>query len=479
MMLALSAGCSGPAKPTTAAPAPTAAPRELHIAHIDGSGGLDPAAQWFADALAKRSGGQLTAVVDFSCCGGDADVEQQLIRKVAAGEIALGWVGVRAMHAAGTTAFDPLVTPLLLRSYAAMEKVLAEDAVTKPMLVSSSSVGVVGLGVFPGALRYPISTEKPLTDPKAFAGLPFYSFESEVSFDALDELGVSPLHLSFEQRDAGIEAGTIKALDNSLVYQAERSDSLPFLVDNVPLWARISALIASPTLALDDGERAWIAQAVKDTVARTDDLEDLDRDATIGGCEHGSNYAHSSAAEVTAFQERLAPVERMVAAEAGNADAVAEIRRLVDDLPVPEPLDCRSARVGPTPSSDAGASRLNGTFRTIRWTRDILLAHGATESHPGELDGWNTRFTITFDNGSFTWAYDDPANGKGMDTCTGTYAVTGDRVALTVNTAPVCGSGLFYESAFALAGDTLRLSDISTNPLDAIFFGTEPLSRVT
>ena len=93
--------------PSTLTPTtqPALAMRVLRVAHIDGGSGLDRATGWFADALAQRSGGVLTAEFRHDCCGSDADNEQTLLEQVRSGEADLGWVGVRAFAQAGTTAF--------------------------------------------------------------------------------------------------------------------------------------------------------------------------------------------------------------------------------------------------------------------------------------------------------------------------------------------------------------------------------------
>ena len=263
-----------PATVATSAP-PATATRVLHVAHIDGSDNLDPATTWFVDALARRSGGALTAEVSFTCCGRDADVEQALLEQVRSGDVELGWVGVRAFAQAGTTAFETLLTPLLIRSYAAEQAVVASD-VAGGLLAQLEPLGLVGLGLLPGSLRYPMSTGAPLTMPADWEGQPAYVFESQIGSDAIVALGATPVTVGFDERDERLADRSIVALDNTVRFHAARVDLFTNLVADVPLWSRVSALVAGPRTEFTAEEQRWIAEAVAD-VAAADDGAGRDR----------------------------------------------------------------------------------------------------------------------------------------------------------------------------------------------------------
>lgn len=464
----LLAGCSTPATPS--APE-TPATRTLIVLHVDGDSGLEPATEWFTDALAKRSNGALRVEFRFQCCGRGADVEQQLLNKVAAGDADLGWVGVRALHEAGTSAFDPLVAPLLVQSYQAEQAVLESDE-AKKLLPELEAIQVQGLGLLPGALRYPLTGGKALDDPDAWQRLRFYSFASAVGYDALRALGARPLRLSFDERDAGFESGTIDALDNSLVYQANRTDTLPYALVGLPLWARVSALVAAPKLELSQQEREWVAGAVADTVARTPELAELDKGAVISGCANGAKYATTTKAEQAAFRSALAPVTSRLTTE---SDGLLEtLQGLAGRAPVTRPLTCKTA----TPSPDDGDSgaELSGSFTTIDWTEAAQRAHGmpAAGIEPG---GFGV-FVFTFGHGSFRARLADGS------VCTGSYAVDGDRVTVTTDPG-LCGDqGRYFTATFAVNEQQLVFSDFDSpygpvdGAVDAVLFTSEPMKRV-
>lgn len=334
-LVALLSGCfasSSTADPTTGSSAPPTV-RHLRVAHIDGTYRLDPTTAWFSDAVAQRSGGALEANFTFGCCGDAADAEQELIHDVASGAVDLGWVGVRALHKAGTSAFDPLIAPMVIGSYQGMRAVLADETVTRGMLDSMEPLGVTGLGVLPGSMRYPLSVDVDLTDPAAWAGVPFYSVESVIGTQSLAALGVTAQNLSFGDRDAAFEAGALKAQDNSLPFQSTHAEQGRDAVLNVPLWARISVLIASPQLTLSDEERAWIADAVADTVARTPELAELDADAVQVGCRASGVYRTATPDQLAGFRQRFAPVVDAVGREPGNEQTLARVRAAAGDTP--------------------------------------------------------------------------------------------------------------------------------------------------
>jgi TRAP-type C4-dicarboxylate transport system substrate-binding protein len=325
------------ATPTTR---PALATRVLRVGHIDGGPGLDPATGWFADALAERSGGALTAEIRYECCGSDADNEHTLLEQVRSGEAELGWVGVRAFAQAGTMAFEPLITPLLIRSYAAEQTVIESDVVNG-VLAQLEPLGLVGLGLMPGGLRFPMSTGVPLATPAGWVGQPVYTFESQVALAAVASLGADPQHVGFDQRDQGLDDGSIIGLDNTVRFQTDRLDVFTHLVADVPLWTRMSALVAGPAVELSADERRWIAEAVADTAARTTELGAIDRDAAAEACTHGEpGYALAGPDAIAGFEAALAPVEAAVAAEPGNAATLEALHELVAGIPAETPVTC-------------------------------------------------------------------------------------------------------------------------------------------
>ena len=378
-----------PPATTAATNAPRAtATRVLHVAHIDGSDNLDPATTWFVDALARRSGGALTAEVSFTCCGRDADVEQALLDQVRSGGVELGWVGVRAFAQAGTTAFEPLLTPLLIRSYAAEQAVVGSD-VAGGLLAQLEPLGLVGLGLLPGSLRYPMSTGAPLTMPADWEGQPAYVFESQIGSDAIVALGATPVTVGFDERDERLADGSIVALDNTVRFHAARVDLFTNLVADVPLWSRVSALVAGPTTEFTAEEQRWIAEAVADVAARTTELGEIDREEAGLACAVSDpGYVLAGPEGIAAYETALEPVEAGLAADPDNAAILEALHELVAGIPAESPVTCE--RVGDVPDTSGI------TLRTL------IAAPVEHPSLSGANDGGAGAIPVTYDSGGLT-----------------------------------------------------------------------------
>lgn len=330
--------------PTAAASRPTTStsdtptPRVLTVAHIDGV--PEPAITWFAESLADRSAGLLTAEIRSECCGREVDVEQTLLEQVRSGDADLGWVGVRAFAQAGTTAFEPLIAPLLIRSYAAQQAVIESD-IANGLLAQLEPLELVGVGLVPGEMRYPMSTGAALTAPSDWTGLSMYTFESAVASTSIAALGAEPRHLGFDDRDAALADGSIAGLDNALGFHAARLDVFEHLVVDLPLWPRTSALVAAPTLELSGDERRWLAAAVADVAARTTELGDIERAAVAEACALGDlGYANAGPDAIAEFEAAFEPVQAELAGNSSDAATLEALRELVEDIPADPPATC-------------------------------------------------------------------------------------------------------------------------------------------
>ena len=295
---------------------------------------------------------------------------------------------MRAFAQAGTIAFEPLITPLLIRSYAAEQAVIESD-VANGLLAQLEPLGLVGLGLMPGGLRFPMSTGVPLATPADWVGQPVYTFESQVGMAAVASLGADPQHVGFDERDQGLDDGSIIGLDNTGRFQADRLDVFTHLVADVPLWTRMSALVAGSTTEFTVEERRWIAEAVADTAARTAELGEIDREAADEACAVGDpGYALAGPEGIAAFEAALAPVEAEVASEAGDAATLEALHELVAGIPAETPVTCEGA---------ADLADTSGvTLRTLIETpAEAPALEGAGDAATGT-------FPVTYESGGLT-----------------------------------------------------------------------------
>ena len=99
------------------------------------------------------------------------DTESAIIDDVVAGRYDMAWVAQRPWPERGIHAFDALVAPLLIDTYALEGAVLA-DPIVDEMLSALDGSGVVGLGIVPGPIRYAATREEPLLDLESFMARP-------------------------------------------------------------------------------------------------------------------------------------------------------------------------------------------------------------------------------------------------------------------------------------------------------------------
>src|SRR5919198_6776056 len=129
----------------------------------NGTGDSSPL-QPYADEVARLSEGSLRIDIRNGWRSGDPSSERHLIADVRAGKADLGWVGARAWDGVGVLAFQALVAPFLIDSYALEQRVL-ESPLAGEMLAAIGPAGVVGIGVLPGPMRQLLGVRKAFARP--------------------------------------------------------------------------------------------------------------------------------------------------------------------------------------------------------------------------------------------------------------------------------------------------------------------------
>ncbi len=351
------AGC-GSTDGTEAGAAAT--PVTLRMAHIDGGPVFDPAVEWFTSQVEELSAGDLKIEVQHKCCGREADVEELLVESVAAGEFDLGWVGTRVFADLGVKNFQALTAPLLVDNYALQEAVIRSDLPAE-MLSGLETLDVTGLAVLPGSLRKPLSADHALVAPPDWRGITFHVFHSAANTAAIAALGATPTDVGFDARDQGVVDGSIQGLENSLVFHNAdgRQMLTPYVVVNVNLWPRISALLANPEAlsGLDEAQVEWLRQAAADVVGRTGELAEIDAGVIGDGCAGGGRYVEATPAELAAMSDALEPAYAKLAADPQTKAYIDMIHELKQDVTPEEPLaipdDCTGRAPGPSePGTD-------------------------------------------------------------------------------------------------------------------------------
>ncbi|WP_225753227.1 TRAP transporter substrate-binding protein [Actinotalea sp. Marseille-Q4924] len=494
----LVAGCSGgdDLEPAQASTSP-AAPAELRLAFT--SGLADAHVEALQDAIATQEDSGLSMTVDQSAdVQHTRDGEQRIVQAVADGTIDLAVVGARVFSQLGAHDLDALVAPMVLTSVEAQEAVWSTDLVDR-MLDGLGSVGVTGLAAFPGPVRRPVAAGEPLIGRADFEDVPFFVWDGDVSELTVEALGATAVEVTPEERNAGIEDGTIHAFDNTLLFMADKTDWATRAMSlNVGLWPSVSVLVANPdTLAgLSAEQRTALLDVVEATSSTAFDRLPDEQELVDQACANGFTFGLAPAEELAHIRAAVEPVHERLRADDTVALYLDEIEALTRDveteLPtVPDGCDGTTGPGGDTAepgAAPAGApTELDGTY-AITWTvEDLTEALGGEDNPTAEQDARNNAGTIqlTFDRGRYDLVY--TALG---DSCPGTFIVDGDRVVLTATTVPSewdCGDGLgqtVADAAWRLADGDLTLSDWELSPTPDVgwftraLLGTKPLERL-
>ncbi|GAA1058512.1 hypothetical protein GCM10017608_25730 [Agromyces luteolus] len=460
-------------------------PTTLTLFHIDGGPELDPAVDWYADRVAELSEGAILVEVERSCCGEAVDLEEQLVSAVADGEADLGWVGTRVFAELGVTELAAMTAPMLIDDYALQQEVVSSEAVAKT-LPALDRLGVTGVAILPGSLRYPLTSEAPIRALADWQGRTVASFHSSQSAEALRQLGAEPLDVDFHARDEGLYDGSITVLENSVIMLDNgREQIVPNATVNLPLWPRSSALIADPSLADRIGTDGMdvLAQAAHDIVDRTGEYVALDDAAIASACSEGARFSEASADELAAMRDAVAESYETIAADPDAApllEAIEELRDARGSAAMPEIPDGCTGEAAPSAQDEASGSGdvavLNGVFETPLLTEEHLTDIGMPPQDAMNAAG---TFRFTFDDGTF--ALDAEGTNGGPAHCDGSYVVEGERVTISFLPGGDCGpGGVLIEADFAVDDTGLVFTNAEAPyASDAVLFSDFTWTRVS
>lgn len=501
----LVAGCAGPSTssgdaaeasgPSDAAPSGTSAPGQavsLSLAIVPGL--ADAHVEALQDEVRAAGGAglslEMASPVDVQ---NTEDAEQQLVGAVADGTVDLAVVGARAFAELGAHDLDALVAPMTLDSVAAQQAVLATDLPGR-MLAGLQPLGVTGLAVLPGPLRRPVTVD-PVTDLDGFAGLTFYTWRGEVAALAVEALGATLVEGSAEERNVGIEDGSIRAFENTLAFMADngagwRTDTMTL---DIGLWPSVAVVVANPEAldALDATHRDALTQALAATVSTAVDRLPDEQDLVEQACAAGASFVVAGDEARAEIEAALAPVLEQLRTDPLVAGYLDEIEALTDGVEtsvptVPEDCTAGTAADGDPAAGTGATTPLDGSY-TISWSVEDLTEALGGDANPEAASVARANagtVVVTFDRGRYDVVYEDGSS------CPGTFVVDGDRVVATATERPSewsCGDGLgevTVDATWTLTGDTLTLTDWDLPQTPSIawfmaaFVGDVPLERV-
>jgi TRAP-type C4-dicarboxylate transport system substrate-binding protein len=170
----------------------------------------------FARQVRRLSDGRLRIHVGWEANGSGARhpraFDQKTAEKVIDGRYALAIVPARAWDVLGVTSLQAIQAPFLVNSDALLNKV-ASDPVAEKMLAGLDDVGVVGLGLWPEALRHPVGFGHPLRSLADFAGKGIRAPRSELTWEMLRALGARPLDFVGDEMGPVVDSGLLSGAE--------------------------------------------------------------------------------------------------------------------------------------------------------------------------------------------------------------------------------------------------------------------------
>jgi TRAP-type C4-dicarboxylate transport system substrate-binding protein len=269
--------------------------------------------------------------------------EKGVVQLVQGGELDLGWIAARAWDTAGVTSFQALQAPFLITDHELLTEVLASPMADE-MVAGLQGAGVVGLGLFPDGMRYPLGYTAPMISLEDFDGADIRLVPSGATEALVRALGGRPVYgLAGDELDAAIANGDVDGTEVSLGLALSIAPEGSVVTGNVVLFPRVNTLFAGQDLmaSLSDEQEAILAAAAEEayafaTSATTEDFRAF--------CDAGGEVAIASEADVAALQRAARPVYRMLEADPQTKAFIDGIQELKEGQTVADgPSSCSAS----------------------------------------------------------------------------------------------------------------------------------------
>ena len=244
------------------------------------------------------------------------------------------------------TSLEPLSSPFLLASDAAVNTVITTPDVTTPLMSGLSGVGVTGVSMFPEGLRHPFGFASPLRDPGDYYGGRFRVPTSSVS---------SALYGSFGATATDEEVSTVTqiGMESSYVLGPQGTAT-----GNVTFYPKVNVLVINSKVFshLSKAQRAQLAKAASATqtwaIANTPD----DRKAAAAFCIRGGKIVGDFGRRARRPPPAAQGVIDQIAQHGGNAAVIASIQQIVAKA---GPADCHGLLLIPAASDRARSPQVS------------------------------------------------------------------------------------------------------------------------
>lgn len=361
----------------------------------------DSGVREWADAVGRLSRGSVRIVVQGRRGPTETEYVERAVADVRDGRVSLAGIPARGYDALGVLAFQGLLAPFLIDSYALERRVLAGELPAR-VLGGVQRLGVAGIAVLPGPLQKILSVGTPMLAPTDYRAQAIGIHPSEAAGGAFQALGTTSTELvpgGDTSQVGGIEADLVELVANR--YNELTADET--LTSNVSFWPRITTIVinrkayaALPSAQRDALRRAGRA-ALEPALAR---LEHDERTALGTICpenpeQPGSfRFLTATPRDLAALRTAVAPVYRRLERSEDTRRVIASIEAMKAGGAPPAGATCPGA---PSRHADARSAALRMSVVLTR--TDKTTWNGAVTSKPlgrGRLM-LHVRFGIPFD----------------------------------------------------------------------------------
>ncbi len=437
MALAAGAGCSGGDKAGGSGGIVT-----LRLASDDPpDAAASPHIKEFARQVRRLSDGRLRIQIHWEANGGGArhprGFDQKTAQKVIDGRYALAVVPARAWDVLGATSLQAIQAPFLVNSDALLDKV-ASDPVAERMLAGLNEVGVVGLALWPEALRHPVGFGDPLRSLADFAGKGIRAPRSELTWEMLRALGARPLDFVDDEMGPAIDSGQLSGAESE-IGQVRDLPRPGAVTANVTFFPKANTIVANRAAfdGLTDDQRETLRKAAAETLRRVIASRPTDVDAALSACAVGVRVVIASDADIRGLVRAARPVIARLQRDDGTRKSIQRIVALRETVsgsrPAVAPCGRPSASTAKAkPGGGPATLPPDGVYRSLLSPKDFIRA-GIDASTARYNSGL---FTLTLRDGRVSWQKEgDPT------VCAGRYFLSKGTVRFVMDNPSPCGSG--------------------------------------
>jgi TRAP-type C4-dicarboxylate transport system substrate-binding protein len=207
------------------------------------------------------------------------------------------------------------------------EKVLSSD-LAADMVSGVEGLGLKGIGILPGPMRFPAGITRPLRTPEDFSGARIAYSSSAVAERSLQTLGAIPVKSGFEGADMGGYDGLeqqIASIDGN-----RYDEDVQWITGNAQLWPRSLAVVANADSfdTLNDTQRGWLTKAIQNAIPS---MAALQRNSEELGvlCRRGkAQIIQASSAQLKELRDGFAPVYQWLRGDTPTARYLDQIHTL-------------------------------------------------------------------------------------------------------------------------------------------------------